>query len=498
VEYVGYETVPHLGAVELCSVGMEWPANIPFTVTAEHLVDVVKAANDDPHIQVPRLKIGHSSEVDGQPGWIDPFEPLGDGAPALGRVINLRTANDGAVLLGDFIEVPSWLAEAMPSAYPSRSGEWRWDIQTPGGKRYTLICTAMALLGQRLPAVQDLEDLQRVLTEGPDLAAAAASNPDEEEDVPETIETSVSVSVVRDRFNFDWAMSEPIDGLDTYWWWARDVRVDPAEVIADDDEGNLWRIPFSTDGEDNVTFSDPVRVRETYVDIAPAGATAASLRPVYVTSERGATDQVQERRGQQILASFNEKPHKPEKTAASRPDDEEEDSMPDIDIPALRSRLDLSEDQLPDDASAEQINQALTAEAPPEEERPEGDPPEEEQPEEEREEQAAAASTSTRTLDEETYQRLLRGAETAEQLGTERARSRRETLVNAAVQDGRIAPARRDHWVAQLEADAGAEQVLSSLAPGTIPVDERGAAAEASESDENLNGLFPELAESKA
>lgn len=47
----------------------------------------------------------------------------------------------------------------------------------------------------------------------------------------------------------------------------------------------------------------------------------------------------------------------------------------------------------------------------------------------------------------------------------------RAGIVDAAVRDGRIAPARRDHWLAQLVADEeGAIQVLDSLAPGTIPL----------------------------
>ena len=56
----------------------------------------------------------------------------------------------------------------------------------------------------------------------------------------------------------------------------------------------------------------------------------------------------------------------------------------------------------------------------------------------------------------------------AEQRRTER----RTGLVAAAVADGRIAPARRDHWAAALTADPeGAE---ASLAPGLVPVAEVG------------------------
>lgn len=52
---------------------------------------------------------------------------------------------------------------------------------------------------------------------------------------------------------------------------------------------------------------------------------------------------------------------------------------------------------------------------------------------------------------------------------------RREQLVKAAIEDGRIAPARRDHWIAALAADEeGQGTVLASLAKGLVPVVEQG------------------------
>ena len=51
----------------------------------------------------------------------------------------------------------------------------------------------------------------------------------------------------------------------------------------------------------------------------------------------------------------------------------------------------------------------------------------------------------------------------------------RAALVEAAVSDGRIPPARRDHWLAALAADEeGMAPVLASLAPGTVPLTEIG------------------------
>lgn len=52
---------------------------------------------------------------------------------------------------------------------------------------------------------------------------------------------------------------------------------------------------------------------------------------------------------------------------------------------------------------------------------------------------------------------------------------RRDRTIDQAVADGRITPARREHWVNAWNADAeGAEQQLASLAPGLVPLEERG------------------------
>lgn len=48
---------------------------------------------------------------------------------------------------------------------------------------------------------------------------------------------------------------------------------------------------------------------------------------------------------------------------------------------------------------------------------------------------------------------------------------RGEALIDAAIQAGKFAPARREHWVKLFGADPqGTEQVLATLAPGAIPL----------------------------
>lgn len=62
---------------------------------------------------------------------------------------------------------------------------------------------------------------------------------------------------------------------------------------------------------------------------------------------------------------------------------------------------------------------------------------------------------------------------------------RRARLVDAAVADGRIPPARREHWLTALAADEeGMAPVLASLAPNTVPLVEIGHAADSDDADE--------------
>jgi hypothetical protein len=161
-------TVPD---VELVTIGMEWHANpVDLALTLENLVDMMVAANEDPLIRSPRVKLGHSRlqpDVDGLVELGD-YDPYWNGQPIFGTAQNLRLGNDGGRLIGDLVEVPNWLAYAMPSAWPNRSCEWTWDEETEGGKRYSAVLTAVSLLGERQHAIKNLADVQRLLEHGPD------------------------------------------------------------------------------------------------------------------------------------------------------------------------------------------------------------------------------------------------------------------------------------------------------------------------------------------
>ncbi len=278
----GADVPDYFKGVELLTAGMEWPASTsPVTITMEHIADAVRAANDDPHIQPPRIKLGHTSSVNGDHPDHDPFAAIGDAEPAFGVFGNLQAANDGAVLIGDADRVLTWLALSAPATYPNRSSEATWqvadasfDVQTAGGKRYSMVVTAVSLLGVHIPAISDLEDLSTLIMNGPSALAASTSA-----SAADGAALSVSHSTIRDRFNWDWAVDRvgnDFDG-DTTYWWARDIRLDPDEIIGDDEQGNLWSVPFTTDGKDEITFGEPARVRQDFVPVAAATMLVASF-----------------------------------------------------------------------------------------------------------------------------------------------------------------------------------------------------------------------------
>lgn len=77
-------------------------------------------------------------------------------------------------------------------------------------------------------------------------------------------------------------------------------------------------------------------------------------------------------------------------------------------------------------------------------------------------------------VDQGTFDEMRADASAGREARTQQETERRTTLVQAAVRDGRIPPARREAWVNMLASDPGAEETLAALRTGTIPVDEIG------------------------
>ncbi|MEV1295786.1 head maturation protease, ClpP-related [Pseudonocardia sp. NPDC049635] len=94
-------------------------------------------------------------------------------------------------------------------------------------------------------------------------------------------------------------------------------------------------------------------------------------------------------------------------------------------------------------------------------------------------EQAAPAATARPALPEgvvtieaAALEQLQTDARAGRDALARQQRDDRERLVAAAVNDGRIPPARREAWVNMLAADSGAAETLASLPKGLVPVGE--------------------------
>jgi hypothetical protein len=88
---------------------------------------------------------------------------------------------------------------------------------------------------------------------------------------------------------------------------------------------------------------------------------------------------------------------------------------------------------------------------------------------------AAAADLGLVMVNKEQYEATVAAAAAGAAARDQQIREADEGVVMAAIRDGRIPPARREHWLGALKADRdGTSQVLASLAKGLIPVAEAG------------------------
>jgi hypothetical protein len=263
-------TVPN---VQIVKTGIEYPLSTgPTTFTAEDLASAV-AAQSDPSVPSPRIWIGHS---DDKRFHGERTSGIPSGEPAVGKVTDMRLAQDGHLIEGDLTGVPQWLANIMGSAFPSRSIEGRFNVQTPTGKKHRLVINGLALLGVTWPGVMTLDDIATLYTEaGPKVEVIEATP-----DLPITIKPKGQRAVVG-KINVDdlrraWYMANRADP-DKRNWWLRSIYVEPNELIVDaDDGGTLLRQNFSIDGT-KVTFGAPQRIKVQYVNASHGGIEAEPI-----------------------------------------------------------------------------------------------------------------------------------------------------------------------------------------------------------------------------
>lgn len=458
-------TVPN---VPMVSTGIDYPtANGLITLTEKDLIDLV-ASQDDPAIHPPRTKVGHSD-----PRFNSTVQADGtvlDGEPSLGSWINLRLGDNGQTVYGDVAGVPKWFASILSTAYPSRSIEGNWDVETVTGHTWRLAVDAVAMLGVVGPGITTLADLPMYFSEqGPDNVQVIEAKEGEEMSVvraarasiPPPVTASVNLEDVRRSF-YDQASPEQ------FWWWIRAIYIDPNELIVDDDEGGLFRIPFSTGDGDNaeVTFQEAQPVQIQYVD-KPKAAASARLRAALAKAL-----------GQnRVVATYAVR-------AESKPPG---GSMTPEQIALLRQRMNLTPEQLADDADDATILRVLSeAQAPTE---PAPTPTPEAPPATTATAEPAVTETVTPPpaipagmvlVDETTFNEVREQAQQGAAVASRLNEESRDSFIDNAITAGKFPPSRREHYLTAWRADPeGTRGLIDTLSPGLVPMQARGTSGSA-------------------
>jgi hypothetical protein len=453
--------------VEIVQTGIEYNlASGPKTFTKDDLKDAVESQNDAA-IKAPRLKLGHTASIG----------LLADGQPAIGTVGNLRLEKDGHMVIGDYLGVPEWLAKVLPSAYPARSIEAITGVTTNTGHKWNLVITDLALLGVVWPGVSTLDDIEALYSvDGPDGLQVLTTKEEVEA-------TAIKAQVNNDDILRQYREQKTPDQM---WWWVHAMMRDPDELIVEDeDNGQLYRIPYSIKGE-SIEFADPIPVKIVFKDkpkpktkqearamLSAALATnnreefnrmtvESQVDPVALRNALGLEDNASDDEVQTALASAGwitppgrEVPAGGRAAGSEQPGTNEPGTPQPTAVPAsATTQRDVASPDHPTDDPA--TSQPTTVPAPP---------------------VAASGNADLVHLDRATYQRLVAGAETAERLDKTTRQTERDRLIAQAVSDTKIEPSRVEHWQRKYDGDPeGTRHLLTAsfeqggLAPGVVPV----------------------------
>jgi hypothetical protein len=240
-------------------------------------------------------------------------------------------------------------------------------------------------------------------------------------------QAAVSVDNLRRSFYDDFAQG------DYYWWWIREVQLDPQQVIADDDDGNLLRVTYTLSG-DEVTWGEPVPVEIIYQDKVAAAAAGGTTMTVFAS----AADSRPEGRNKEKDMAGNTKV---KANAETDPKPDEPETKPD--------EPGTTDDPKPDEPEIKSEVATVTV--------PEG----------------------MVLVDAETLELLKAGAKAGADARAEQLSAKNSRILDDAVKAGKFAPSQRERFSKLLEADPeGTEALIGQLADGLVPVEQRSSAKE--------------------
>jgi hypothetical protein len=467
-------TIPN---VELMHTGT-WPISTGVaTFTTADLAAAV-AALDCPAVRRPVLKLGHAEPDPDEAGmrW--------DGEPAVGWIANMAVAEQGRTLVGDYAGMPAWLGQVVASAYPDRSIEGMHGFRCQMGHVHDFVITAVALLGVTAPGIGTLQSLQDV-AELYGVAAAEGADPSgdpvtitvraaQEDRVPNTQQVAAGVTTEDVRRAF--YSSDYGKGWDK---WIEEMQLGPDVqlIVMDDASGTRARVPVTIgdgDGEDAVTFAEPVAVVVRYED-APKVAAAAGARWVAWASKAESRPDAPGEPGDsnppvddtstttEGAASVQPPPEQtPVTDPVSGPTTKErlnEMEFSDEQLAALRAKLGLPEDATLDPTALVDGIEKLTASS------GDGSPGK----------TTHKNTPGTVTVDQQVWDDMQTRINRLEQIRASQERSNRERAVDDAIAAGKFAPSRREHWLRVYEADPeGTTNLLAGLTPGQVPTSDYG------------------------
>lgn len=446
-----------VAGVELIQAGTWNLSTGPTTFTVDDLYSAV-AALECPAVRRPILKLGHDGNH-------------GQGEACLGYIDHMAVADNGMTLIGDYAGMPAWLADqtsdgdsVLASALPDRSIEGEFDFRCGLGHTHPFVVLAVALLGVDMPGVSTLASLQGIADAyGVQVAASKLPEPtgtrvvvtatNQETPMPNPRPAQVTATVTSTditRAFYNSPMGESWDR------WIVQLELEPLGVIYSDDEsGSYFYVPVtlgSGDGTEAVEFGEP---QERVMQFAPKQAAAAAGRPPIRFATKA------ESRPDAPPAASLEAPHSPAVTPASGPSQPGEEpvvAFSDEQLITLRQRLGIAEDA--DEATIlAALDEALEERAEPPAAVPTQSTPTTEVP------------TGMTLVESDVLNELQVAARSGAEARAQQLREDRDRSLEAAIGDGRITPARREHWAQSWDADPeGARLTLASLPAGLVPV----------------------------